>query len=52
MVDIKSDKKDQSFYIIQWGRIYPTKFLAENGIESKTSCAYTPEQNGVAEFKE
>ena len=26
-------------------------YLAENGIESHTSCAYTPEQNGVAERK-
>lgn len=26
-------------------------YLFENGIESQTSCAYTPEQNGVAERK-
>ena len=26
-------------------------YLAENGIESQTSCAYTPEQNGVTERK-
>ena len=26
-------------------------YLAENVIESQTSCAYTPEQNGVAKRK-
>lgn len=40
--------------IWQWWRIHFEGFqsyILENGIESRTSCAYTPAQNGFPKYK-
>ena len=54
MVEVMFDKKIKAFRSDNGGDYNSQDFqayLAENGIESQTSCAYTPEQNGAAERK-
>lgn len=54
MVVAKSNAKIQTFRPDKGGEYMSHKlqsYLAHNGIESQTSCPYTPEQNGVAERK-
>ena len=54
MNEVKFDKRIKVFRSDNGGKYTSDDFqgyLAENGIESHTSCAYTPQQDGIAERK-